>query len=58
MTTAMHENPDIAAVWAKKSPLKRLGQPIDIANIVLYLASDESRFATGAVFSVDGGMIL
>jgi 3(or 17)beta-hydroxysteroid dehydrogenase len=39
-------------------PIGFLGQPIDIANIVLYLASDESRFATGAVFSVDGGMIL
>ena len=39
-------------------PIGFIGQPSDIANIVLYLASDESRFATGAVFSVDGGMIL
>jgi NAD(P)-dependent dehydrogenase (short-subunit alcohol dehydrogenase family) len=39
-------------------PIGFIGQPLDIANIVLYLASDESRFATGAVFSVDGGMIL
>ena len=39
-------------------PIGFIGQPSDIANIVLYLASDESRFATGAVFSVDGGMTL
>jgi NAD(P)-dependent dehydrogenase (short-subunit alcohol dehydrogenase family) len=39
-------------------PVGHLGKPSDIANIVLYLASDESAFATGAVFSVDGGMIL
>ena len=39
-------------------PIGFIGQPSDIASIVLYLASDESRFATGAVFSVDGGMIL
>ena len=36
-------------------PVGRLGQPQDIANIVLYLASDESSFATGAEFNVDGG---
>ncbi len=39
-------------------PVGHLGKPSDIASIVLYLASDESSFATGAVFSVDGGMIL
>jgi 3(or 17)beta-hydroxysteroid dehydrogenase len=39
-------------------PIGFIGQPSDIANIVLYLASDEARFATGAVFSVDGGMTL
>ncbi|MBI1181161.1 MAG: glucose 1-dehydrogenase [Alphaproteobacteria bacterium] len=39
-------------------PIGFIGQPSDIASIVLYLASDEARFATGAVFSVDGGMIL
>lgn len=39
-------------------PIGRLGEPEDIANIVAYLASDESRFATGATFSVDGGLAL
>ncbi|MCX7137560.1 MAG: SDR family oxidoreductase, partial [Proteobacteria bacterium] len=32
-----------------------LGEPIDIANIALFLASDESRMITGAVIPADGG---
>jgi 3alpha(or 20beta)-hydroxysteroid dehydrogenase len=38
-------------------PLGTPGQPIDIAHFVLFLASDESRFATGAEFVVDGGTV-
>lgn len=37
-------------------PLGRIGQPIDIANAALFLASDEANFATGAVFVIDGGL--
>lgn len=37
-------------------PVGRLGQPEDIAAITAFLASDESRFATAAAFSIDGGM--
>ena len=37
-------------------PVKRLGTPDDIASIVAWLASDESGFATGADFSVNGGL--
>jgi len=36
-------------------PMRRMGQPIDIANAYLYLASDESTYVTGHVLSVDGG---
>lgn len=39
-----------------KYPLGRLGQPDEIARMALFLASDESSFATGASFTVDGGM--
>lgn len=37
-------------------PLKRIGEPDDVAYCVLYLASDESKFVTGAEFKIDGGM--
>ena len=39
----------------KEHPIGFLGEPEDIANMVLYLASDEARFVTGAEFAVDGG---
>lgn len=41
---------------ARQVPLGRLGEPDDVAYLVLYLASDESKFVTGAEFKVDGGI--
>ena len=41
---------------ARQVPLGRVGEPDDIANAVLYLASDESRFVTGAELKIDGGI--
>lgn len=41
-----------------KTPLGRLGQPEDIANAFLYLASDQASFVNGAVLQVDGGLVL
>lgn len=40
---------------AKAYPLRRLGQPIDIANAILFLASDLSPYITGQILSVSGG---
>ncbi len=39
------------------TPVGRLGQPLDIANAYLFLASDEAGFINGAVLSVDGGVV-
>ena len=42
---------------ARGIPLKRIGEPDDVAYCVLYLAADESKFVTGAEFRIDGGML-
>ena len=39
-------------------PLGRMGQPRDVANAYLFLASDEASFITGAVLRVDGGIVV
>jgi 3(or 17)beta-hydroxysteroid dehydrogenase len=41
---------------AKRVPLGWMGTPLDVANAVLYLASDESEYVTGIELSVDGGI--
>jgi 3-oxoacyl-[acyl-carrier protein] reductase len=43
---------------AAKSPLGVMGAPDDIANAYVFLASDAARFVSGAVLSVDGGLVL
>ena len=49
-------NPERARLkLAASQPLGRLGTPLEIANAVLFLASDESSFMTGAVVTLDGG---
>lgn len=42
---------------AQVHPIGRLGQPDDLANMVLFLASDKASFVTGSYFNVDGGMM-
>jgi 3-oxoacyl-[acyl-carrier protein] reductase len=40
------------------TPLGRLGEPLDIANAYLFLASDEASFIIGATLSVNGGLVV
>jgi NAD(P)-dependent dehydrogenase (short-subunit alcohol dehydrogenase family) len=42
--------------WTRETPIQRVGEAEDIANIALYLASDESAWTTGQYFLVDGGL--
>lgn len=58
MTAASFANPEIADVWARKSVLRRLGEPIDVARVALFLASDDAAFVTGQAIAADGGMTL
>lgn len=41
---------------AERIPLKRIGQPEDIANMVAFLVSQEAGYITGGAFPVDGGV--
>lgn len=41
---------------AKKIPLQRTAQPVEVTDLVVYLASDESAYVTGAEFVIDGGL--
>ncbi|GGG95548.1 oxidoreductase [Staphylococcus pragensis] len=43
------------AKMSERHPIGYLGEPVDVANAVLFLASDEARFITGAALTVDGG---
>ena len=55
MTRPLTENPESYALLKARHPMGRLGQPQDIANAALFLASDESAFVTGTPLIVDGG---
>lgn len=44
------------AALVKNIPMRRLGEPEEVASMVTYLASDEARFVTGTEFVIDGGM--
>ena len=49
---------DVKQEIAKNIPLKRMGTAQDVANIVKFLASDDSSYITGQVINVDGGMLM
>ena len=57
MTERRREDPEAFAVMRSRIPLGRFAEPIEIANAVLYLASDESGYVTGSEVIVDGGWI-
>lgn len=49
-------DPAMFDVFSAMAPMGRMGEPSEVANMALYLASDESAFSTGAQFLVDGGI--
>jgi 3-oxoacyl-[acyl-carrier protein] reductase len=49
--------PEVQAEYLKQIPMGRIGQPVDIANAVLFLTSEESSYITGHVLPVAGGWV-
>ena len=56
MTAKLNENQRDALLT--NVPLKRMGQPEDIAKVVAFLCSDDASYLTGQVIAVDGGMVM
>ena len=56
LTRRLTDDPETRAKLVALHPIGRIGTPEDMAGIAVFLASDESRFATGAHFHVDGGI--
>lgn len=57
MSGWMHDNPTLKAEYLDKVPLRRVGDPMEIAMGVLYLVSPMSSFVTGHTLVIDGGVI-
>lgn len=52
------DNPEAAiAGWGKLHPIGRVGKPEEVAQLVLFLSSEDSSFCTGACYEVDGGLL-
>ena len=47
--------PEARKVLEERQPLNRIGEPIDVANTAVYLASDEASWVSGVILNVDGG---
>ena len=58
MTAQSFADPKIADIWARKSVLRRLGQPEDVAAAILFFASPQAAFVTGEGLEVSGGLNL
>jgi len=58
LTAEVFRDPDFRDRFIARTPLGRLGQPEDLVGIAVFLASDASAYATGALFFVDGGITM
>ncbi|MDG0809641.1 SDR family NAD(P)-dependent oxidoreductase [Cohnella rhizosphaerae] len=58
LTKPLIDNPPAIAEYLKTIPMKRVGQPEDVAAAALFMASDESRYMTGHCMVVDGGQLI
>lgn len=57
-TDMLPKDPDLREMVAKQSAFGRLGQPVDIADVVAFLASDQARWLTGQNVQAGGGLVM
>jgi 3-oxoacyl-[acyl-carrier protein] reductase len=58
MTAELRQNEAMVAKWLEDIPQHRLGQPQDVAGMVMFLCSDEASYITGQAINVDGGKVM
>ena len=58
MTAALRQNPEMMAKWMDEIPQGRLGEPAEVAAVVVFLCSDAARYITGQSINVDGGKVM
>lgn len=57
MNAHVMSDPELTEFWSQSIPMKRPGQPEEVAAIILFLASDEASYVLGSAFVVDGGQL-
>lgn len=57
MISTLEENPDLLKMLVDLHPIGRLGQPEEVAELVLWLSSEKASFVTGSYYAVDGGYL-
>ena len=55
---AATRTPEMVAKWSAMSPLGRCAEPSEVADMALFLASDQARYCTGQAMNVSGGMVM
>ncbi|MBI4936244.1 MAG: SDR family oxidoreductase [Actinobacteria bacterium] len=55
---AATRTPEMVAKWSAMSPLGRCAEPCEVADMAVFLASDEARYCTGQAMNVSGGMVM
>jgi NAD(P)-dependent dehydrogenase (short-subunit alcohol dehydrogenase family) len=55
LTKFVYEDPEMIKYWLGGTPMNRMGQPPEIASVILFLASEASSLMTGSIVSADAG---